>query len=209
MTNVPRLILFTPRSPPALPSCSRVGAFHQLLRRILGVRPALDVNISWHEYCWFRYEYIKISCNAGSWSGGGLGISRSLVSVKPFTSFPGLFLCLVCRKLIVVTFREQTSYFAVDRAEGGKTCRSNTEVDFHSPPHPVQSKPRSEAFEALHLPIRYRVPRGVSRLVSPIQDVTDDAAGSRYDTEAHQQTQTYPFSQGNLDSSKYEYWISR
>lgn len=37
----------------------------------------------------------------------------------------------------------------------------------------------------------------------------DDATGSRYDTEAHQQTQAYLFSQGNLDSSKYEYWISR
>ena len=93
--------------------------------------------------------------------------------------------------------------------DGRKTSRSNTEVDFHSPPHPVQSKPRSEAFEVLHLPIRYRVPRGVSRLVTPIKDVTDDATGSRCDTEAHQQIQTYPFSQGDLDSSKYEYWISR
>ena len=73
----------------------------------------------------------------------------------------------------------------------------------------MQSKPRSSAFEALHLPIRYRVPRGVSRLVSPIEDVTDDAARSRYDTKAHQQTQAYLFSQGNLDSSKYEYWIGR
>ena len=126
-------------------------------------------------------------------------MSRSLVNVKPFTSFSGLCLCLVCRKAIVV---EASSYYAVARVDGRKTCRSNTEVDFQSPPHPVQSKPRSSAFETLHLPIRYRVPRGVIRLVAPIKDVTDDAAGSRYDTKAHQQTQAYLFSQGNLDSSK-------
>ena len=151
MTNVPRLMLFNPRYPPAFPSCSRVRAFHQLLRRILGVRPALDVDISWHEYCCFRYEYIRIGCIAGSWSSVGRGISRSLVSVKPFTSFPGLCRYLDCRKVIVVTFREASSDFVVARADGRKTCRSNTEVDFHSPPHPAQSKPRFRSFRSFAL----------------------------------------------------------
>ena len=144
MTNAPLLLFFTPGFPPALPSCSRASAFHQLLYRILGVCP-LDVDISWHEYCCFRPEYIRIGCIAGSWSGGRRGISRSLVSVKPYTSFSGLCPRLVCRKVIIV---EVSSYCAVARVDGRKTCRSNTEVDFQSPPHPVQSEPRSSAFEA-------------------------------------------------------------
>ena len=107
-----------------------------------------------------------------------------------------------------MTFDETSSYFSIARTDGRKTRRSNTEVDFQSPPHPVESEPLFNVFEALQLPIRYRVPCGVSGFVSPIKDITNDAAGSRYDTEAHQQTQAYPPLHRNTDSSKYEYWIS-
>ena len=46
MTNNPPLRLITSGNPPALLSRGRISTFHQFLLRILGVRPARDVNIS-------------------------------------------------------------------------------------------------------------------------------------------------------------------
>ena len=109
MLNVSRLMLFTFEFFLTLSSYNRVNAFHQILRRILEVRSALNVNINWREYCCFKYEYIKIDCIADSWNGGGRDISRNLINVKSLTSFLGLCLCLIYRKVMIVTLREASS----------------------------------------------------------------------------------------------------
>ena len=46
-----------------------------------------------------------------------------------------------------------------------------------------------ESFQDLNTPIGYRIPCRIIGLVCPVENVSDDAAGSSYDTEAHQKIQ--------------------